>query len=143
MPGILVVDDRRSQLGLIVEALVRRFGSDYDVQGSPSAVEALSILELWSTSGTPGALVFAWEELADGDAIELLMKAGAMHRGVQRILVISRGQWGSCHPAVEAMTLGRIDQYLFDPRMADERWFYLPVSAALARWVTRSLPRTT
>ena len=134
LPGILVVDDRGSQLGLIVEALVRRFGSDYEVQGSRSAVEALAILERWSTSGTSVAIVLAWEGLADGDAIELLMKAGAIHQSVQRVLVISRGQWGSCHPAVEAMTLGRIDQYLFDPRMADERWFYLPVSTALARW---------
>ena len=133
-PVLLVVDDREHERGVVAGALVDRYGRDYRVVPVSSKAEAVGVLGREAAASRTVAVVFAWEGLGDGDPVELLGAANALHPGVKRVLVIGRGQWGSAHPAVEAMTLGRIDHYLFQPFMADERWFHLPVTQVLAGW---------
>jgi thioredoxin reductase (NADPH) len=50
------------------------------------------------------------------------------------VLLISRGEWSTAHPAIQAMALGRIDSYLFNPWRPAERLLYLPVGEFLADW---------
>lgn len=133
-PMLLVVDDREHERGVVAGALDERYGTDYRVVPVPTAAEAVGVLRQEAAVSGTVAVVFAWEGLGDGDPVDLLVSANALHPGVKRVLVIGRGQWGSAHPAVEAMTLGRIDHYLFQPFMADERWFHLPVTQVLAGW---------
>jgi len=133
-PMLLVVDDRERERGVVAGALDDRYGPDYHVVPVSSTAEAVGVLEDQAAESRTVAIVFAWEGLVDGDPVDLLVAANAVHPGVKRVLVIGQGQWGSAHPAVEAMTLGRIDHYLFQPFMADERWFHLPVTEVLAGW---------
>ena len=132
-PIIMVVEDREPQRHLLSDALEARFGTAYRIQTASSSTSALDALQRGAALDQI-ALVAAWQELQDGDAVDLLIHAHACHPGAKRVLLIRRGQWRSAHPAVRAMALGQIDYYIYQPVVPDERWFFLPITAILADW---------
>jgi len=132
-PILLVVEDREPQRQRLAAALESRFGAAYLIETAGSSGSALDMLQR-SAGREEVALVAAWHELRDGNAIDLLIRTHVLHPKAKRALIIGRGQWSAAHPAVRAMTLGQIDYYLYQFIVPDERWFFLPLTAILADW---------
>jgi hypothetical protein len=47
--------------------------------------------------------------------LDFLVWTHELHRTAKRILLIGRRDWSATNPAVQAMALGHIDSYLFEP----------------------------
>src|SRR5919109_1094719 len=114
-PVLLIAHDRESVLRALEADVRGRFGGDYRVMGRPSAEAALQTLADLSSRGEEVALVVARENLAGPGGVEFMLAAHELHPGARRALLIGRGGYSSEHPAVNAMRLGQIDYYLYDP----------------------------
>jgi thioredoxin reductase (NADPH) len=132
LPAFVVVSARDHERDGLAADLERRFGRDYRVLAFEDAETAVEALGPMATRGEDVALLIASQRLPGG-GVELLDRAHALHPGARRILLVPRA-FGSEAPAVQAMTLGRIDGHLFTPWRPRDRWLYLPVSEALAEW---------
>ena len=142
-PIFFLVNDQDQALRELAGALDRRFGADYQILSERSPDTALTALAQLAASSETVALLIAAPHMAGLDGVDFLTRAHQLHPGAKRVLLIGRGEWASAsaHPAVQAMILGQIDSYLFDPVGEAERWLYLPVGELLADWASSQPPR--
>jgi thioredoxin reductase (NADPH) len=63
-----------------------------------------------------------------------------LHGTAKRILLIGRRDWSATNPAVQAMALGHIDSYLFEPWLPLKRGLYLPISQVPVDWIPSQAP---
>lgn len=125
---VTVVDDaKRSQLS---EDLSRRFGGDYRVV-SVGHDAAAGELDRLADRREPVAAVIAEPVSSTLAGLEYLAVVRDRHPGARRILLVERGGWRH-HPVRQAMVLGQVDGYLFDPWFPREQWLYLPMTEYLA-----------
>jgi thioredoxin reductase (NADPH) len=134
LPILFLVDDRPPVLQALADDLRRRFGTDHRIlaEGAPGA--ALAALEALAAKSEEVALVVAGQRMAELPGVELLVRAHELHPGAKRVLLVGRREWTPANPAVQAMTLGQIDTYLFEPWLPVGRFLYLPISQVLAEW---------
>lgn len=117
-----------------------RFGAHYTILGERSPGVALAKLAEIATGSEEVALLIAAPQIAEMAGVDFLVRAHALHPRARRVMLVDRGEWGSDHSAVRAMTLGEIDSYLFDTWVPAERWLYLPISEFLANWIGSQAP---
>src|SRR5439155_2960494 len=86
------------------------------------------------------ALVIAAQRMQEMPGVDFLVRAHELLPGSKRVLLIGRRDWTSTNPAVRAMSLGQIDDYLFEPWLPVERWLHVPVNQVLADWVPAQAP---
>jgi len=134
-PILFLVDDRPRVLEALAADLARRFGADHRILTEAAPGAALEALARLATEGEEVALVVAAQRMAELAGVELLVRAHELHPAAKRVLLVGRRAWTPANPAVQAMTLGQIDTYLFEPWLPAGRFLYLPVSQALADWV--------
>jgi thioredoxin reductase (NADPH) len=130
---LLLSSDGHVLAGLATD-LRRRFDVDYRVVAEPTAQAALAVLTLLADAGEPVALVIVDERLPDPGALDFLVAAHDLHPAAKRVLLVERGDWSSRHPAIQAMSLGRIDYHLYQPWRPVERILYAAVGEFLAAW---------
>ena len=133
-PIFFVVAEDGDRLEALTRDLSRRYEADYQVVGGASAGAALAMLADLAASGAEVALLVADERLVEMPAVDFLVRARDLHPGARRVLLIQRGDWSAAHPAVCAMTLGKIDYHLYAPWHPLERILYPAVSEFLAAW---------
>jgi thioredoxin reductase (NADPH) len=128
-------------------ALDRRFGSDYRVLTARSAADGLAQLIGLAHGGDRVALVAADLHLPDGDGVEFLERAAALHNGVARILLFDPDDYHARIPFRElpalqhASALGRIDGWMVKGWVNPEESLYPQVQEALSAWSTVHQPR--
>jgi thioredoxin reductase (NADPH) len=66
-------------------------------------------------------------------AVDFLARAHDLHPAAKRVLLVERGDWSARHPAVSAMTLGKIDYHLWAEPRYPELLLYPAVSDFLAQ----------
>jgi thioredoxin reductase (NADPH) len=126
-PVLFVVDPDPASLQVALSALSHRFGNDFSVAGETSHRAAFDALRQMAASGVPVALV-----LVDEAHSGFLARAHELHRSAKRVLLVDR-DYSSTSPAVQAMTLGRVDYHLVRP-WVDDDVMYRAVSEYLASW---------
>jgi thioredoxin reductase (NADPH) len=133
---VLFVTDRdATSLDVLLSGLSRRFGNDFMVQGNTSPDAALTALQGLAAAEHPVALL-----LADARASEeFLVSAHELHPRAKRVLMVDR-DYSSTSPAVQAMTLGRVDYHIVRPWANDEN-MYRAMSEYLASWTREQTPR--
>ncbi len=138
-PILFLVNDQDRVLEALAGDLARRFGADYRILGerSPAALQRLAEL---SSRSEEVALLIAAQQMRAMSGVDFLVRAHELQPAAKRILLVGRRQWTSTNPTVRAMTLGQIDDYLFEPWLPVGRWLYLPISQALADWVPSQAP---
>jgi thioredoxin reductase (NADPH) len=140
-PVLLVAGRDAADVRRTADALDHRFGRDYRVQTAGAAAEALARLRAAADEGGQVALVAADLHLPDGDGMDLLDSAAALHRGVARVLLFDMDQHHTRIPFAElpslqaASALGRIDAWLVKGWVNPEDWLYPQVQEALTSWV--------
>jgi len=133
LPAVFVVDQDQTALEGLIADLARRFGNDFAVSGRTSIDSALTALEELAKEGRPVALL-----LVDSASEELLVRAHALHPRAKRVLLVDR-DYSSTSPAVQAMTLGRIDYHIVRPWTDDEA-MYRAMSEYLGAWTREQEP---
>jgi thioredoxin reductase (NADPH) len=139
-PILFVVNDQEHVLDALAGDLGVRFGNDHRIIAERSPTEALTTLGQLRARSAEVAIVIAAQRMAEMAGVEFLGRAHELHSSAKRVLLVGRRKWSTTHPAVRAMTLGQIDDYLFEPWLPLERWLYLPISQLLSDWVPAHTP---
>jgi thioredoxin reductase (NADPH) len=133
LPVLFVVDREPKSLDAVLSDLSRRFGNDFAVRGESSSEVALATLQAMAAAHEPVALL-----LVDDAASDFLARAHELHPQAKRVLLVDR-DYSSTSPAVQAMTLGRVDFHLVRPWMDDEL-MYRAMSEYLSSWTGEQEP---
>ncbi len=133
-PVILVVDDEPSELAALLEALTRRFGSDYRVVPHLSARAALEAVERMVADGEELALAIADQWMPEMDGRELLARVGRLARSAKRGLLVAWGDRTASPSILQGCALGELDNYLYKPWSPAEVHLYPLVSEFLSEW---------
>jgi thioredoxin reductase (NADPH) len=133
LPVLFVVDREPKSLDAVLSDLSRRFGNDFAVRGESSSEVALATLQAMAAAHEPVALL-----LVDDAASDFLARAHELHPQAKRVLLVDR-DYSSTSPAVQAMTLGRVDFHLVRPWMDDEL-MYRAMSEYLSSWTVEQEP---
>lgn len=145
-PLVLVVDSNPASRATTEGALVRRFGADYCIVSVGDAPAALDVLQRSARDGQPLALIAVDLHLPDMDAVDLLERAQAAHRGCFRVLLVPMDEYHTRIsftelPALQlAMALGRIDFSIPKGWVTPEEWLYPQVQEALTLWTLANRP---
>src|SRR5262249_11305996 len=87
LPVILLVDDGDDSRRLLVEAVDRRYGHDYDVTAESSADEAMRRLEDLHAEGRPVAMIVADHWMPGETGASLLARSRRLHPNAGRLLL--------------------------------------------------------
>ena len=139
-PILFLVNDDDRTLEALAGDLARRFGADYRIRTERSPAAALAALARLGARSGEVALFIAAQGMRELSGVEFLVRAHELQPAAKRILLVGRRNWSPSNPAVAAMTLGQIDDYLFEPWLPVERFLNLPVSQALADWIPARTP---
>jgi thioredoxin reductase (NADPH) len=145
--ALLIVGGDSGDVETTASALDRRFGSDYRVLTAGSAADGVAELTRLARGGEQVALVAADLHLPDGDGVEFLERAAALHNGVARILLFDLDDYHTRIPFRElpalqrASALGRIDGWMVKGWVNPEEWLYPQVQEALSGWSTAHQPK--
>jgi thioredoxin reductase (NADPH) len=139
-PILLLVSDQGRVLEALAGDLGRRFGAEYRILGERSPAAALATLERLAARSEEVALLIAAQQMREMGGVDFILRAHELHPTAKRVLLVGRRRWTPANPAVRAMTLGQVDDYLFEPWLPLGRWLYLPITQVLADWVPSKAP---
>ena len=134
LPVILVVDDTAETRALLLEAVDRRYGHDYDVTAEASAAEAMHRLEELHEDGRPVAMIVADHRMPGETGASLLARSRRLHPLSQRLLLTDWADFGTVDATVQAIILDEIDTWIARPFSSGDEEFHTVVTAGLARW---------
>lgn len=140
-PVILVVDSEPQAVTVLLDALVRRFGGDYQVVSHLSGTAAIEDLNRTKNEGGQVALVIAKLRLADMPGINVLGHAHEVHPAAQRALLVNWGDRSAAPTILQGCAFGQLDNYLHTPWSPPEVYLYPVVGEFLAEWTRRHGPR--
>jgi thioredoxin reductase (NADPH) len=133
-PALVVVYDDREVLAALEQALLRRFGADYQIVAADTPAAALDVLGRLGQAGEQVALVLADQWLQGMTGVQLLCRAHALHPTAKRVLFITYGDAAGGTAGLQAMALGQLDHYLNAPWGPPELQLYPTLSEALSQW---------
>lgn len=137
---ILIVDDEPTALASMLDALTRRFGSDYRVEPHLSAQTALDAVSRLKAEGKDIALVIADQWMPGMTGNEFLGQVRTIEPTAKRALLVSWGDHEASPIILQACALGQLDNYLYKPWAPAEVHLYPYVSEFLAEWTRLHRP---
>jgi len=140
-PVLMVVDDDPEALAAMLDALVRRFGSDYRVASHPSPDAALADLDRIREAEEPVALVIADQWMPGMTGLDFLRRAHEIHPAAQRALLVDWGDRSAAPAILQGCAFGYLENYLHKPWFPPEVHLYPGVSEFLAAWTRAHGPR--
>lgn len=140
-PVILIVEDEPKELAALLDALVRRFGGDYQVIPHMTAEGALTELTRLKEEDQEVALVIADQWMPGTTGLELLGEARKLHPKAQRAIMVSWGDQTAIPKILEGCAFRLIENYLYKPWAPAEVHLYPDVSEFLAAWTREHRPK--
>jgi thioredoxin reductase (NADPH) len=128
------VDDDDVTRPLLLHAVDRRYGHDYDVTAESSASSARARLQELHDSGRPVALIIADHWMPNETGRSLLAGSRRLHPTAQRMLLTDWADFTAIDATVEALMVGEIDTWIARPFGPADEEFHGVVTTALARW---------
>lgn len=139
-PIILIVDSDPAALGMLLDALTRRFGADYRVVPRLSASTALEELQRLKAGGEETALIIAEQWMPEMSGREFLGRAHQIEPGARRGLVVAWGDRRAAPAILQGCAFGELDNYLLKPFTPPEVHLYPAISEFLADWTREFRP---
>ena len=119
------------------QELEKRYGADYAVAVCASEEDLPAEVARLAGQGVPIAAFLAGLGPEDPDGLGVLARAGGLQAGAVRACIVRWGDLETAAPVFEAITLGRLDGWLYRPERAGDAEFHLAVSELLAEWDSR------
>jgi len=133
-PAIVVVDDEPDALAAMLDALTRRFGTDYRVVPHLSARAALGAIARIKEDKEEIALVIADQRMPEMTGREFLGQVRPIFPTAKRALLVDWGDHEASPAILQACALGELDNYLYKPWTPAEVHLYPLISEFLAEW---------
>lgn len=133
-PLIVVVDDEPSALAAMLDALTRRFGTDYRIVPHLSASDALRAISASKEHGEEIALVIADQWMPEMTGTEFLERVRSIEPTAKRALLVAWGDHTASPTILQGCALGQLDNYLYKPWTPPEVHLYPLIGEFLAEW---------
>jgi thioredoxin reductase len=136
-PVLLVVSRSARIRDLLQGELLRRYDRDYDVVTAAGPDEARERL----TDGggqAPVALLLAGYGGEDPDGLEVIARLADVSGSALRVPAVRWGDWSTADPIFEAVTLGRVDRWIYWPETSPDEDFHQAVTEHLQEWHNRT-----
>jgi thioredoxin reductase (NADPH) len=133
-PWIVIVDDRPRGLSALLDAVVRRYGADYQTIGHLSGRAALEDLARARDEGDEVALIIADQWMPHMNGSEFLVRAHALHPDAQRALLVSWGDKRANETILQGCAFGYLDNYILKPWTPAEVHLYPIIGEFLSEW---------
>jgi thioredoxin reductase (NADPH) len=140
-PVILIIDDRAASLARLVDAINRRYSSDYRTIGHVSAHAALDELRRISAASEQVALVIANRWMQEMTGLELLAQVHAIAPQAQRAMLVGWGDRDASEMVLEGCAFGMLENYILTPWSPPEVHLYPVVGEFLSDWTRAYQPR--
>ena len=138
-PVLIAIDDDPDALELIRRELGKRYGADYDLVFESSALAGEEVLDRLKRDGRGVAIVFAGQRVSETSGPELLARAGDLHPGAKRALLLPWAT-GTGEAIRRAAALGQFDFWALKPWRSPDEDFHALVGEALREWSRANLP---
>jgi thioredoxin reductase len=136
-PVLLVVSRSARVRDLLQGELVRRYDRDYDVVTAAGPDEARD--RLTDEDGrAPVALLLAGYGGEDPDGLDVIAQLADVTGAALREPAVRWGDWSTAEPIFEAVTLGRVDRWIYWPEESPDEDFHQAVTEHLQEWRSRS-----
>jgi thioredoxin reductase (NADPH) len=141
-PVLLVVSRSPAVRDLLAGELARRYERDYDIVTAAGPGEARD--RLGRSGGhhagdpAPVALLLAGFGGDDPDGLDVIAQLADVSGSALRVPAVRWGDWSTAEPIFEAVTLGRIDRWLYWPEGSPDEDFHQAVTEHLQEWRNRS-----
>lgn len=139
-PAIVILDDEPVALSALLDALARRFGSDYQVVSHLTADACLEGLAAMKSASGEVALIVADQWMPGMTGSELLARAHRIFPAAKRALLVAWGDRTAAPTILQSCAFGEIDNYLYKPWSPAEVHLYPLVSEFLAEWTQAFRP---
>jgi thioredoxin reductase len=117
--------------------LEKRYGADYEVVAGTSPDDLTPRVAELAARGVPVAVFLAGLSPEDPDGLDVLARAGALEPTAVRASIVRWGDLQTAAPIFEAITLGRLDAWLYRPAKAVDEAFHVSVTELLEEWDSR------
>ena len=85
-------------------------------------------------AGTPVALVVGGVGTEDPDGLEVLAGIRAIDPTASRVAAVQWGAWETTRPIFDAVTLGKIDHWMYRPKESPDEDFHSSITQFLSEW---------
>ena len=133
-PVIVAVDDEADALSTMLDALTRRFATDYRIASHLSARAALDEVCAIKEKGGEIALVIADQRMPEMTGRDFLGRVRSIMPMAKRALLVDWGDRDASPTILQACALGELDNYLYKPWSPAEVHLYPLISEFLAEW---------
>jgi thioredoxin reductase (NADPH) len=139
-PAIVILDDEPVALSALLDALARRYGSDYRVVPHLTPEACLEALAAMKSSGEDVALVIADQWMPGMTGREVLARAHRIFPAARRALLVAWGDRTASPTVLQGCALGELDNYLYKPWNPAEVHLYPLIGEFLAEWTRAFRP---
>jgi thioredoxin reductase (NADPH) len=139
-PAIVIVDDQPDALAAMLDALTRRFSTDYHVIPYLSPNAALESIGKIKEENEDVALVIADQRMPEMTGRDFLKRARSIVPTAKRALLVDWGDREASPTILQGCALGELDNYLYKPWTPAEIHLYPLISEFLAEWTHAHRP---
>ncbi len=114
-----------------------RYGADYEVVVCLSRDDISARVAALRARDLPVAAFLVGSGPDDPDGLDVLAETGSLEPTAVRACIVRWGDLQTAAPIFEAITLGRLDAWLYRPSRAVDEGFHLSVTELLDEWDSR------
>ena len=132
--AIVIVAREPGARQILRRELSKRYGSDYQIVVCGRPAELAPWMRDLATAGLPVALVIGGAGAQDPDGIEVLSAVRAIDPTALRVAAVRWGDWEAMRSVFDAVTLGKIDHWVWRPAQAPAEEFHRSITEFLREW---------
>jgi len=132
--AIVVVSHDADIRDTLSRELSGRYAADYRIVVCDDPASLGDHVRDLVQAGTPVALVVGGLGTEDPDGIEVLAGIRAIDPTASRVAAVRWGAWETARPIFDAVTLGRIDHWIYRPKESPDEDFHSSVTQFLNEW---------
>jgi thioredoxin reductase (NADPH) len=135
--AIVIVGRDRGARGILHRELSKRYGTDYQIVACAQPGELESWMRDLRAAGLPVALVIGGVGAADPDGVEVLAGVRAVDPAALRVAAVGWGDWPAVRSVFDALTVGRLDHWVYRPVQAPAEEFHRSITEFLREWASQ------
>jgi thioredoxin reductase len=132
--AIVVVSHDAGIRDTLSRELSGRYAADYRIVVCDDPAMLAAHVRNLAQAGTPVALVVGGVGTEDPDGLEVLAGIRAIDPTAARVAAVRWGAWETARPIFDAVTLGKIDHWMYRPKETPDEDFHSSVTNFLSEW---------
>jgi thioredoxin reductase len=132
--AIVVVSHDAGIRDTLSRELSGRYAADYRIVVCDDPARLAAHVRNLAQAGTPVALVVGGVGTEDPDGLEVLAGIRAIDPTAARVAAVRWGAWETARPIFDAVTLGKIDHWMYRPKETPDEDFHSSITNFLSEW---------